>query len=344
MIVARLTGIDKVETQEVDEPALAAPDEVKLRVETVGVCGSDMHYYRVGRIGDQVVEFPWPVGHEFSAEVVEVGQEVTNVKVGDRVAVDPLVSCGRCDQCLAGREHTCRSQAFMGCPGQLAGCLAERVVLPARCCFAVPAELTATQTALIEPFSIALHAQRLAGDVAGKTVAVLGSGPVGLCILVALRAAGAAAVYMTDIRDYRAELAGRMGATWAGNPQSENIVEAILRAQPTGVDFAYECAGEQDTIDQCVEVLTPGGTCLLVGIPETDRVSFEMTPMRRKELQVRNVRRQNRCVQPAIDMVASGEVDLDSMVTHRFGLSEAQKAFDTVAYYRDSVVKAMIDL
>ena len=161
---------------------------------------------------------------------------------------------------------------------------------------------------------------------------------------MSLKAAGACTVYMTDILDYRTELAGQLGADWAGNPQSQDIVAEILRAAPLGVDFAFDCAGEQETIDQCLEVLKPAGTVILVGIPVADRISFDMNIMRRKEVFVQNVRRQNRCVDPAIEMVASGKVNVDKLVTHHFPLSQTQSAFDTVANYRDNVVKAMIDI
>ena len=303
-----------------------------------------MHYYRAGRIGDQVVEFPWTVGHEFSGVIVEVGDDVEHLSASQRVAVDPLIICQKCDQCLSGHEHLCRNQKFIGSAGQYPGALGEYVVLPGRCCHPVAESMTAQQTALIEPFSIGLYAQRLAGDVAGKSVAILGSGPIGLSVLLSLKAAGACTVYMTDILDYRTELAGQLGADWAGNPQSQDIVAEILRAAPLGVDFAFDCAGEQETIDQCLEVLKPAGTVILVGIPVADRISFDMNIMRRKEVFVQNVRRQNRCVGPAIEMVASGKVDVDKLVTHHFPLAETQSAFDTVANYRDNVVKAMIDI
>jgi len=341
---AVLTGIKSVEIRDVPDPAPAGPAEVKLQVHTVGVCGSDMHYYRTGRIGDQVVEFPFIVGHELSATVLEVGSDVTNVAAGDRVAVDPLIYCGKCDQCQAGREHTCRNQAFMGVPGQLAGALAEQVVMPAFCCYRIPDGMTMNQAALVEPFSIGLYSQRLAGDVSGKTVAVLGTGPIGLSVLLSLKAAGAAKIYATDIRDYRAELAARLGAAWTGNPRTEDIVAAIRRAEPNGVDLAYECAGEQDTADQCLELVAPGGTVMIVGIPELDRLSFDMNYMRRGEIRIQNVRRQNKCVGPAIEMIASGEVDAAAMITHDYTLDQAAEAFEVVSEYKDNVVKAMIHL
>jgi len=339
---AFLTGIEQVEIRRAPEPKLSRDDEVKLRVEMVGVCGSDMHYYRTGRIGDQVVEFPWTIGHECSAEVVEVGRSVKHLRVGRRVAVDPVQVCGKCDQCLAGREHTCRNQAFLGNPGQAAGTLAEYVVVQGRCCYPVPETMTAVQTTMTEPFSIGVYGCRLAGELSGKAVAILGCGPIGLSVLLAIKEASDCKVYMTDIRDNRAALARDLGADWIGNPETVDVVGEILRAEPLGVDFAYECAGEQETIDHCTGLLKPGGTLMLVGIPETDRLSFEMNAMRRNELIVRNVRRQNKCVASAIELAASGRIDLDAMVTHHFSMDETGAAFDTVAHYKDNVVKAVI--
>jgi L-iditol 2-dehydrogenase len=340
--VAYLTGIEQVEIRDAPDPGIKNPTDVRLQVETVGVCGSDMHYYRTGRIGDQVVKFPFPVGHELSASVLEVGSDVEDLAVGERVAVDPLVCCGKCDQCTSARPHTCRDQGFLGVPGQLDGALCEQIVMPARCCYKLPDGVTLVQGALIEPFSIGLYAQRLAGDVAGKTIAVLGCGPIGLSVLTALKAAGPANVYMTDIRDNRAELAGRMGAEWTGDPQRQDIVAEICRSEPTGLDLAYECAGERDTADQCLQLVKPGGTVLIVGIPELDRLSFDMNIMRRCEVRIQNVRRQNECFAPAIDLIAWEKVDLGAMVTHEFPLSETSAAFDIVANYKDNVVKAMI--
>lgn len=342
MKVAVLTGIGKVELHQADEPKLTDPRDVKLRVETVGVCGSDMHYYRKGRIGDQVVKFPWTVGHECAATVVEVGPQVTNVRVGDRVAVDPLLVCGQCDQCLSGRENTCRRQKFMGCPGQAEGALAEYVIMQGRCCFRVPDSMSFTQAAAVEPFTIGLYAQRLAGDVRGKSVAVLGAGPIGLSVLLSLRHAGAGKVYVTDLRDNRKALAASMGADWVGNPQAQDVVAEIMRGDPLGVQFVFECAGEQEAIDQGVTLLAPGGTLMLAGIPEVDRVSFNISTCRRKELTIQNVRRQNDCIAPAIDLVASGKVNIDPMVTHHFTMDQTSEAFELVSNYRDNVVKAII--
>lgn len=342
MKAALLTDIQSIEVRDVPEPEIAGRNDVKLAVHTVGVCGSDMHYYRTGRIGDQVVEFPFTVGHELSATVLDTGADVTSICAGDRVAVDPLICCGKCDQCLAGREHTCRDQAFMGVPGQLDGALSERVVMPDYCCHKIPDEMTMDQAALVEPFSIGMYAQRLAGDVQGKTAAVLGAGPIGLSVLLSLIAAGARKVYMTDIRDNRTELARRLGANWTASPRVQDIVRAIRKDTPEGADIAYECAGEQETADQCLELVKPGGTVLIVGIPELDRLSFDMNYMRRGEIRIQNVRRQNKCVQPAIELIASAQADAAAMITHHYTLDQTFEAFEVVSDYRDNVVKAMI--
>lgn len=342
MKAALLTGIRKIEIRDVPLPRLVERDDVLIRVDTVGVCGSDLHYYRNGRIGVQVVQFPWIVGHECAGVVAEVGPGVTRVKVGDRVAVDPLVACGQCDQCLAGREHTCRGQKFLGCPGQLNGAMAEYLVMPDRCCLVMPAGMTFDQGVVCEPFAIGLWAVKLAAPVAGRKVAVLGTGPIGLCVIAALKAAGVGEVYATDLLDERVALAKRMGADWAANASRQDAAAAIVAARPKGLDIVFECAGRQETLDQAMQLLTPGGVAVIVGIPEGDRLSFDMNHARRKELTLRNVRRQNECAADAIRLVASGAVNLDPLVTHHFTLDQSQAAFDLVADYRDGVVKAMI--
>jgi L-iditol 2-dehydrogenase len=344
MQAAFLTGIRKIELGELPEPKLANPRDVLLDVAAVGICGSDLHYYRVGGIGAQVVRFPWVVGHECVARVLEVGAEVKHLKVGQLVAVDPLVPCGQCDQCRTGREHTCRNQNFLGCPGQLPGALSEYLVMPAPSCYALPDSLNLAQAVMVEPFSIGLYAQRMARTQPGAKIAILGSGPIGLCVLLALRAEGECTVYATDLIQERLEVARRCGVNWAGNPRQEDIVASLGQLEPLGMDLVFECAGQQETLDQGVELLKPGGTLLIVGIPEGSRISFNMDLLRRKELRVENVRRQNRCMAPAIELIAGRAVNVEPLVTHHFALAETQKAFELAAGYRDGVIKAVIHL
>ncbi len=337
-----LSALRRIEIGEAPEPQLTGPRDILVRVGAVGVCGSDVHYYRMGRIGAAVVKFPFVMGHEFAGTIERTGADVSGLQPGQRVAVDPLVACGHCDQCRAGRFNTCRNQRFMGNPGELSGALAEYVVLPEECCHPVPGSMTDGQAAMIEPLSIGVHAQRLAQTEAGATLAILGSGPIGLSVLLACRAAADCTVYMTDLIDERLAMAAQLGAAWTGNPKQADVVKAIGEAEPAGVDFVFECAGEQETLNQAVELLKPGGTLVMVGIPEFDEVSFQAHTLRRKELTIKNVRRQNHCIAPAIELVSSGRINIDPLMTHHFPLAETAAAFDLVSGYRDGVIKAMI--
>lgn len=337
-----LTAPGRFASRDVPDPELAHPGEVRLKVSAVGVCGSDLHYYRTGRIGSQVLGEPWIMGHECCASVESVGKEVTGLAPGDRVAVEPLIACGRCDQCQSGRANTCREQRFLGCPGQQPGCLCELLVMPAACCFRVPERLSVGAAVLVEPLAIALHAQRLWGEAAGKSVGVLGAGPVGLCVQGALARAGAAATAVTDRLGYRLDAARALGATSTHHTERSDVVREILAAHPAGLDAVFDCSGEQAALDQAVALLAPGGTLVIVGIPETDRVSFDINALRRKELSVINVRRQNECTADAVELLSSGALDLDPLITHHFPAADAGAAFALCASYRDGVEKALI--
>jgi L-iditol 2-dehydrogenase len=339
---AYLTGVRRIELRDVPEPKIERGDDVLVRIDTVGVCGSDLHYYREGQIGTQVAEFPFAIGHECAGTVTAAGPEVAHVSPGTRVAVDPLLTCGRCDQCRAGRENTCRNQRFLGCPGQIEGAMAEYLVMPAGCVLPIPDAVTFDRAVMVEPFAIGLWAQRLAGPTEGRRIAILGCGPIGLCVLQAVKAAGRCTVFATDLLDERVAKALATGADHGVNAARQDAVAAIEALVPLGVDLVFECAGQQETIDQAGRLLTPGGTVLILGIPPASRFAFNMDFYRRKELRVQNVRRQNACERDAIEMVAAGRVNLDPQVTHHFSLEESQEAFDLVADYRDGVIKAMI--
>lgn len=342
MKAAFLTALRRMELREAPEPVLARADDVLIRVDTVGVCGSDMHYYRAGRIGCQIVQYPWVVGHECAGTVQAVGAGVRSLRPGQRIAVDPLIWCHKCDQCLAGNIHTCRDQSFLGCPGQLAGSLSQRLVMPEASCFPVPDSMSMTRATLVEPLSIALWASRLGNVQPGMKVGILGAGPIGLSVMSCVKHAAACTVYQTDLLDNRLALARRMGADWTGNAGRDDVEAAINACEPLGLDVVFECVGDEKTINQCLRLAKPCGLVVLVGIPEDDSVPFEMNQMRRKEIRVQNVRRQRHCVQPAIDLLAGGKLNLDPLVTHEFPLEQVSQAFELVADYRDGVVKAMI--
>lgn len=339
-----LTGIRKMEMRDAPMPKIVRDTDVLLRVAAVGVCGSDVHYYTTGRIGSQVVQYPFTVGHECAATVERVGAGVKRVEAGDRVAVEPAMSCGHCDQCRAGRQHTCRTLSFLGCPGQAEGCLSEFIVMPEACCFPIPDSMSIDQAVLSEPLAIGVYAVKRSVPMAGARIGILGAGPIGLSVLLPARAQGAAAVYVTDLLDYRLDAARRAGATWAGHPGKEDVVQTIAGHEPLLLDVVFECCGEQAAIDQAIDLLKPGGKLMLIGIPTTDRISLTIDKARRKELCIQNVRRQNHCVQATLDMLAEGAIDADFMITHRVPFSGTAAAFDQVEHYRDGVIKALVTM
>jgi L-iditol 2-dehydrogenase len=342
MKAALLTGIRQFETRQVPDPKIIIDSDVLVRIKTVGVCGSDIHYYTTGRIGSQVVQFPFIVGHETAGIVEQTGKKVARVKAGQRIAVDPAVSCGKCDQCLAGRENTCRELRFLGAPKQLEGSLCEYVVLPEKNCFPIGEGMTFEQATLAEPLAIGLYSVERSALPAKANLAILGVGPIGMCVFHVLRTRTVGNVYVTDKIEERLAFSRDLDPYWTGNPDRVDIVKEISRIEPLLLDVVYECSGDPRAIAQGVELLKPGGTLVIVGITETDEVSFPIHELRRKEITILNIRRQLHCTQKAIDLLAQRKINMDSMVTHRFPLEETQKAFGLVANYKDGVVKAMI--
>ncbi|MBL7114726.1 MAG: alcohol dehydrogenase catalytic domain-containing protein [Kiritimatiellae bacterium] len=344
MKAMKLTGIRQMKLMEVPTPEIVNGNDVLIRIKTVGVCGSDVHYYETGQIGSQLVEYPFAVGHEGSGVVEAVGKEVTRVKPGDHIAIEPAMSCGACDQCRAGRPHTCRKLRFLGCPKQAEGCLSEYIVMPEACCFKVSDKTTFHEAAISEPLAIGVYAVKQSLLMQGAKVGILGTGCIGLSVLLPAKAQGAEKIYVTDKIDRRLDLALKVGAVWGGNPDKEDVVATVAELEPGGLDVVFECCGEQDALDQAIEMLKPGGKLLLIGIPPTaKRVSFLIDKLRHKEICIQNVRRQNHCVQASLDMMDRGDFDVNVMVTHRFPFDQAQAAFDLAASYEDGVLKAMID-
>src|SRR4030043_362649 len=203
MKAAVLTALNKMERWDVEQPKIQKDTDVLLKVEKVGICGSGVHSYETGRVGSQVVEYPYIIGHECSATVQAVGNSVTRVKVGDEVAVDPAVSCYNCVQCKMGRENTCYNLRFLGTPGQGGGCLCEYIVMPQECCYPTKGEITLEQAALCEPFSIGVYSVKRAAMPKDARIGILGAGPIGLSVLATAKAEKAGRIYVTDRIDAR---------------------------------------------------------------------------------------------------------------------------------------------
>ena len=341
---AMLTGLRKIEMADVPDPEIKGSKDVKIRMHVVGVCGSDIHYYQNGRIGSQVVTYPFTVGHEGAGTVVETGTEVSVVKPGDRVAIEPAMPCMDCDQCKSGRQHTCRKLRFLGCPGQAEGCLSEFIVMPESSCFPVPGTMSFDDAAISEPLAIGLYSVRQAAQVKEAAIGILGFGPIGMSVMLAASARGCDKFYITDRIESRVGMASQTGARWAGNPDKEDIVTRIIDEEEQGLDVVFECCGKQEAMDQAVELVKPGGKIMIVGIPEFDNWTFSADILRRKEISLINIRRQNHALGETLEMILHSDVDLTPMVTHRFPLEQTGLAFDLVAGYNDGVMKAMIDI
>ncbi|HMB01197.1 MAG TPA: alcohol dehydrogenase catalytic domain-containing protein [Spirochaetota bacterium] len=338
-----LTGIRRMSMQETEIPAITRDTDVLIKIKAIGICGSDVHYYTTGRIGSQVVKYPFRVGHEGSGIITATGAGVTGLQKGDRVAIDPAMPCYQCEQCRAGRTHTCRHLKFLGCPGQARGLMAEYITMPAASCYKVPDTLNFDQAVLSEPLSIGTYAVKYVDNLPQRKCAVLGLGPIGLSVMHCLLAANTKRIYGTDKIQARLDFAGSQGIHWCANPQQTDIVKDITKAEPAQVDAVFECCGDQEALDQAVEILKPGGKLLLIGIPRTERISFIIDKLRRKEICVQNIRRQNECVTDALTLLTEKK-DIDRMITHHFQLDSSAAGFELVAEYADGVVKAMLHL
>lgn len=343
MKAMQLTGIRQIRMVEVPDPVIVNDTDVLIKMKTLGVCGSDVHYFKHGKIGSQVVQFPFTLGHEGTGQVVAVGKVVKHIRAGQRIAIEPAMPCGECDQCLSGRPHTCRKLKFLGCPGQADGCLSEYIVMPESSCIPVSDALSYDQAAISEPLAIGIYAVKQSIPMKGAKIGILGFGPIGMSVLLPALAQGAAKVYVTDRLSQRIEIAKKSGANWTGNPDNVDVVTSVKEQEPLLLDTVFECCGKQEAIDQAIEILKPGGKLMIIGIPEFSRWSFSVDELRRKEITITNVRRQVHCVEPALEMMEKGLVDVSLMPTHRFGFADTQKAFELVAEYGDGVMKAMID-
>ncbi|MEN8098750.1 MAG: alcohol dehydrogenase catalytic domain-containing protein [Chloroflexota bacterium] len=342
MKASRLYGIRDVRHDSLPRPE-PGPGEVLLKVAAVGVCGSDVHYYLEGRIGSQVVTKPIIMGHEFSAWIAGYGEGVVGLEAGQLVAVEPGISCGKCEFCQQGHPNLCPHIRFCGTP-PVDGVFAEYAVMPAENCFPLPPSFTPTQGAMLEPLGIAIHSVDLAHIKVGQTIAVLGAGPIGLLTAAVAHAAGAAVVYMTEPLDYRRQYALDYVADAVFNPDEVDVVDKVLRATSgRGVDVAFECAGDSETPQQAAAMTVRGGKVILCGIPADDTLTLNASTVRHRGLTIKLVRRMKHTYPRAIRLVQQKMVDVDSLATHRLPLEKVGDAFELVAGYQDDVLRAVIE-
>ncbi|MBC7877186.1 MAG: zinc-binding dehydrogenase [Anaerolineales bacterium] len=316
-----------------DEPIpVAGKGEKLIRVKAVGICGSDLHWFSEGAIGDAKLNQPLVLGHEFAGETEE----------GQRVAIDPAISCGHCEFCEHGHPNLCSNMFFAG-HGETDGALREYMAWPEKCLFPIPDSFSAADGAMLEPLGVAIHTVDLGHLKAGMTVGIFGCGPIGLLIIQLAKLSGAAHIVATDKLHHRVEAAKSLGADYAilvAGKQGDGEIRSATGGR--GVDVAFEAAGEQETVDDAFAAVLPGGKVILAGIPNDDVTSFSASTARRKGLTIKLVRRMKHTYPRAIELVQSGKVDVSSLITHRFPLEQVSDAFRLAA--RRDGLKIMMEL
>jgi L-iditol 2-dehydrogenase len=305
-------------------------DESLLRVAAVGLCGSDLHWYEEAGIGDARLVRPLILGHEFAGRIDEPGGS------GPRVVAEPSIPCMQCEFCLEGNPNLCPNVRFAG--HSLDGALREYMAWPTRLLYPLPDTLTDVQGAMLEPLGVAIHAVDLAHLRAGMSIGVFGCGPIGLLVLQVSRAAGATTRFATDKLTHRLDAAQELGATSVhmARDDLEESAEILAATFKRGVDVAFECAGENAAVQAAVRAAKPGGTVILAGIPPDDNTNFTASIARRKGLTLKLSRRMKPVFPRAIRLVQQAGVDVASIVTHRFPLSEFDQAF-RIAHARTGI-------
>lgn len=325
MKAVRLHGTGDLQLHEEEVP-IAGVGEKLVHVKSIGVCGSDLHWFAEGGIGDAKLERPLVLGHEMAGVTSD----------GQRVAIDPAIPCGHCEFCEYGHPNLCSNLVFAG-HGKTDGSMREWMSWNEKSLFPIPDSLSNDDGAMLEPLGVAIHTVDLGKVGPGMSVGVFGCGPIGLLVLQMAKLAGASNIVATDKLSHRREAAKAFGASQVfdgGDGDRRSQIEAATGGR--GVDVAFDAAGVQEAIDDAFAAVRPGGKVILAGIPEDDRTSFSASTARRKGLTIKLVRRMKHTYPRAIELVSKGLVDVRSLVTHRFALAQSAEAFD-VAQRREGL-------
>lgn len=343
MKTAVMLGIGKMGFE--DRPIPKVKDnEVLVKLEYVGICGSDLHYYETGAIGDYVVKPPFVLGHEPGGVVVEVGKSVKHLKVGDKVALEPGKTCGHCEFCKSGNYNLCPDVIFFATP-PVDGVFQEYVAHEADLCFKLPENVSTLEGALIEPLAVGFHAAIQGEAKIGQTAVVTGAGCIGLVSVMALKAMGVSKVYVVDIMEKRLEKALELGADGVINGKEKDVVAEILKlTDGKGCDLVIETAGTEITTVQAIHMAKKGTNIVLVGYSKTGEMTLPMSLVLDKELTFKTVFRYRHIYPLAIEAVASGKVNLKGIVTDIFKLDDIQKAMDYSVNNKADIVKAVVEI
>lgn len=326
--------------EEIPKPEIGC-GEVLVRIRAVGICGSDIHFYTTGRCSGFIVKEPLILGHECSGEIVEIGDDVDNVKIGDKVAVEPGFPCGRCYYCRIGRYNLCPDIVFYGAP-PIHGAFREYTPAKASFVYRIGGDISFEEAALIEPLAVGMQAVKRSGMMSGSTVAVFGCGPVGLLTLQVALASGASPIIAIDPIEYRVELAEKLGATYTVNPVETSVVEYVDKlTNGIGVDVVFEVSGNPKAFNDALKIVRRGGVIVQVGMFE-ENVTFDPALIIDKEIDIRGVFRYANVYEQAIKLASSGRIKLKPLITHIFPLDRIKEAFDTIVEKRGNPVKVIV--
>lgn len=323
-------------------PPDPGPGEVLVRLRAVGICGSDMHWYKEGGIGSFTATYPQVLGHEPAGEVAAVGKGVTDLRVGQRVAVEPAITCGHCEFCMTGHHNNCANSIFMGSP-QEPGLFREYAVMPVHNAVAVPDSMSFVEVTILEPLSVILHIMEMAPVRLGDTVAVMGAGPIGLLTAMVARLAGASRIFLADRVGHRVKLAKELGFDCVHTAEASMTDAVMDQTRGRGVDICFDAAAAPDTYQACINGARFGGRVVLIGIPSEKAPHFDVHTAMHKELNIQTVKRSNHNIHAAIDLMKAGRIG-SHIVTHLYPLEKTPLAFETLAEYADGVCKAVIEL
>lgn len=343
MKVAIMTDVMKMELTKRDIPK-PENDEVLVKIEYVGVCGSDLHYFEAGGIGANIVKPPFVLGHEAGGVVVEIGSEVRNLNIGDKVALEPGKPCGKCEFCKTGRYNICPDVIFFATP-PVDGVFQEYVAHKAELCFKIPDNMDTMEAALIEPLAVGLHAARQGNAHLGQVAVVTGAGCIGLVSAMSLKAMGVTKIIVVDVQEKRLKKAVELGATDIINAKTQNTVDEVMRlTNGAGADLTIETAGTESTTTQSIQFSKKGSTIVLVGYSASGKMNLPMSLALDKELEIKTVFRYRHIYPIAIDAVSSGTINLKGIVTNKFELDDIQNAMVRSIKDKANIVKSVIKI
>lgn len=343
MKVCVLTGKKQLEWAERDIPQ-PGKGELQIHLDYVGICGSDLHFYEEGQLANWTLDGPLALGHEPGGTVTAIGEGVEGFAVGDKVSIEPAVPCGLCSDCREGHYNLCSHIRMLAIPGEKDGVNAEYCVHEASMCYKLPDNMTTLEGAMIEPLAVGMHAAELARARLGQSAIVLGSGCIGLCTVMSLKARGVTEIYVSDIMDKRLEKAMEVGATRVFNSKREDI-EAFAKTLPGGgADLVFECAGNRVTTLQACRLIKRAGIVTLVGVSPEPVLELDIATLNAMEGVIYSVYRYRNLWPKAIAAVSSGAIPVAKIVTHQFDFKDCIHATEYSLAHKDEVVKAVIKM